>query len=255
MQIFKQMILKHLSVDCVIFGFKENKLCVLLWQAESQVSKHFFSEKDDYENVKELYTENPIHAGQDYWALIGSHIPGDENLDEYAKFILSKTTGLDDIFLRQVKTFGDVSRVPFTRVLTTAYYSIINPQYHDMKQSEIAKELHWFEVDELPKLLFDHKKIIDAALKKLHDEVKYHPVGFQMLPEKFTLTELQTLYEVILNTTLDTRNFRKKIQNMGLLVDTGEKQTNVAHRAAKLYSFDVDVYNRLKEYGLSFSIV
>ncbi|AHW60708.1 8-oxo-dGTP diphosphatase [Draconibacterium orientale] len=248
------MILRHLSIDCVIFGFKDNKLCVLLWQSESDVAKRFFSEKDNYEEVEDLFTKNPIHSGQDYWALIGSHLPEDEDIDGYAKFILSKTTGLEDVYLNQVKTFGKVNRVPFSRVLTTAYYAIINPEYHDLRQSEMAKVLNWFRIDKLPKLVFDHKVIIEEALKKLRSEVKYHPVGFQMLPDKFTLTELQTLYEVILDTTLDTRNFRKKIQNMGLLIDTGEKQTNVAHRAAKLYSFDLDVYNKLKEEGLNFRI-
>ncbi|WP_347838144.1 NUDIX hydrolase [uncultured Draconibacterium sp.] len=248
------MILKHLSIDCVIFGFKDNKLCVLLWQSDSDVAKRFFSEKDNYDNVEVLFTENPMHAQQNYWGLIGTHLPEEEDIDEYARFILSKSTGLDKVYLKQVKTFGKVDRVPYMRVLTTAYYAIINPEYHDMKQSEMARVINWFEIDKLPKLLFDHKKIIEAALKKLRDEVKYHPVGFHMLPEKFTLTELQTLYEVILDTELDTRNFRKKIQNMGLLVDTGEKQTNVAHRAAKLYSFDVEVYDKLKEEGLNFRI-
>ncbi|QIA07776.1 NUDIX hydrolase [Draconibacterium halophilum] len=248
------MILRHLSIDCVIFGFKDNKLCVLLWQSDSEVARRFFAEKDNFEDVEVLYSENPMHLGQDYWGLIGSHLPAEEDIDEYAKFILSKSTGLENVYLNQVKTFGKVERVPFKRVLTTAYYAIINPEYHDLRQSEMAKVLNWFEIDKLPKLVFDHKMIINEALKKLRDEVKYHPVGFQMLPDKFTLTELQTLYEGLLNTTLDTRNFRKKIQNMGLLVDTGEKQTNVAHRAAKLYAFDLDVYNKLKEEGLNFRI-
>ena len=249
------MILKNLSIDCVIFGFKDNKLNVLLWQVEPDVVKKFFSEKDNYDNVKILFEENPIHSNPDnLWALIGTHLPTDEDLDDYAKYIVSKTTGLKNIYLKQVRTFGKVDRVPFLRVLTTAYYAIINPEYHDMQQSEMARMLNWFEIDKLPKTLFDHADIIKAALKKLRDEVRYHPVGFHMLPEKFTLTELQTLYEVILDKKLDTRNFRKKIQNMGLLLDTNEKQTNVAHRAAKLYKFDIDIYNQLKEEGLNFRI-
>lgn len=248
------MILKNLSVDCVIFGFKDNKLNVLLWQVDSEEVKKFFSEKDKYEEVKILFEENPLHGQEDYWGLIGTHLPSDEDIDEYAKFILQKSTGLNNVYLKQVNTFGKVDRVPFARVLTTAYYAIINPEYHDLQQSEMAKILNWFEVDKLPKLLFDHKKIIEKSLHKLREEVSYHPVGFHMLPEKFTLTELQTLYEVILDKKLDTRNFRKKIQNMGLLVDTNEKQTNVAHRAAKLYAFDVEIYNKLKEEGLKFRI-
>ncbi len=248
------MILKNFSIDCVIFGFKDNKLNVLLWQVDPEVTKQFFATQDLYDNVKILFEENPIHKEEDYWGLIGTHLPADKDLDEYAKFILSKTTGLKNVYLKQVKTFGKTERVPFIRVLTTAYYAIINPAYHDLQQSEMARILKWFEIDKLPKMLFDHEEIIREALQKLRNEVKYHPVGFHMLPQKFTLTELQTLYEVILDKQLDTRNFRKKIQNMGLLIDTNEKQINVAHRAAKLYSFDVKIYNQLKEDGLNFRI-
>lgn len=248
------MILKNLSVDCVIFGFSDNKLQVLMWQVDSEMVKKFFSEKDDYEEVRILFEENPIHNQQDYWGLIGTHLPSDEDLDNYAKFILSRTTGLKDVFLRQFKTYGNVNRVPFYRVLTTGYYALINPEYHDMKNSDMAKVLQWHDIDKLPKVLFDHADIISDALYNLRQEVQYHPVGFHLLADKFTLTQLQTLYEVILDKKLDTRNFRKKILNMGLLVDTNEKQTNVAHRAAKLYSFDIDIYNNLKEEGLNFRI-
>lgn len=243
------MILKNFSIDCVIFGFKDNKLNVLLYQTESEEVKKFFEEKDNFDNVKILFEENPIHHKKGYWGLIGTHLPDNEDLDEYAKHILTRTTGLKDIYLKQVKTFGKTDRVPFLRVLTTAYYAIINPEYHDLQQSEMTKVLKWFEVDKLPKLIFDHKEIVDASLNKLREMVQSHPIGFQLLPEKFTLTQLQTMYEVILNTKLDTRNFRKKIQKMGLLTDTNEKQTNVAHRAAKLYSFNMEVYEELKKEG------
>lgn len=149
---------------------------------------------------------------------------------------------------------GSVARVPHTRVLTVAYYALINPDYHDLKLSPVAKSVRWFDIENLPEVIFDTREIIDKALRKLREEAQYHPVGFHLLPDKFTLTELQSLYEVILNTKLDTRNFRKKILNMKLLVDTNEKQMNVAHRAAKLYSFDVDIYSQLKEDGLNFRI-
>lgn len=248
------MILKHFSVDCVIFGFNDNKLNVLLWQSDEEVVKQVFDPKDSSEELKMLYEQNPMHRRLGYWGLIGTHLPEDEDLDEYAKLILARSTGIDDVYLKQVKTFGRVDRVPHYRVLTIAYYALINPEYQDMHQSEMVKMLRWFDVNDLPKTTFDHKEIIHAALKKLREEVRYHPVGFHMLPEKFTLTELQTLYEVILDKELDTRNFRKKIQNMGLLIDTNEKQTNVAHRAAKLYKFDVEIYNKLKEDGLNFRI-
>ncbi|HYQ59160.1 MAG TPA: hypothetical protein VEP89_17580 [Draconibacterium sp.] len=249
------MLLKHLSVDCVVFGFIENQLCVLLWQSDIEGTKRLYNEITTNNDIEVLYQQNPMVSDRDYWGLIGSHLPNDQDLDNYAKFILSKFTGLEKhVYLNQVKTFGAVQRVPYSRVLTTAYYALINPAYHAIRKSQMAKDLKWFEISKLPKLIFDHEEIIKEALHKLRDEVKYKPVGFHLLPDKFTLTELQTLYEIILDTTLDTRNFRKKIQNMGLLIDTGERQTNVAHRAAKLYYFNIRIYNKLKEDGLNFRI-
>ncbi|MGM0619896.1 MAG: NUDIX hydrolase [Bacteroidota bacterium] len=248
------MILKNISVDCVIFGFQNNKLKVLLWQAEPELLENFLTTEEEYEQIKILFKKNPALDSDNYWGLIGTHLPLEEDLDGYAKKILQTTTGLDDVYLKQVKTFGSLERVPHYRVLTVAYYSLINPDYHDLKLSPLARAVKWFDIDQLPNVIFDVKEIIDAALKKLREEAQYHPVGFHLLPEKFTLTQLQTLYEVILGEKLDTRNFRKKIQNMELLIDTKEKQQNVAHRAAKLYTFDIDVYHKLVEEGLNFKI-
>mgnify|MGYP000692923752 CR=1 FL=1 len=248
------MILKNLSVDCVIFGFKDNKLNVLLWQAEPELLEKFLTTQEEYQQSKEIFEKNPALKSDKFWGLIGTHLPIEEDLDRYAKKILKVATGLKDVYLKQFKTFGNADRIPHMRVLTVVYYALINPEYHDMELSPIAKSVKWFDIDDLPDVIFDVQEIISAALKKLREEVKYHPVGFHMLPDKFTLTQLQTLYEVILDKKLDTRNFRKKIQKMNLLVDTQEKQTNVAHRAAKLYSFDMEIYNRLTEEGLNFSI-
>ena len=248
------MILKNLSVDCVIFGFKDNKLNILLWQAEPELLEKFLTTEEEYQQSKEIFEKNPALKSDKFWGLIGTHLPVEEDLDNYAKKILHVATGLKDVYLKQFKTFGKAGRIPHMRVLTVAYYALINPEYHDMELSPIAKSVKWFDIDGLPDVIFDVHEIIDAALKKLREEVKYHPVGFHMLPDKFTLTQLQTLYEVILDKKLDTRNFRKKILKMELLVDTQEKQTNVAHRAAKLYSFDMEIYNRLTEEGLNFSI-
>lgn len=248
------MILKNISVDCVIFGFQNDKLNVLLWQADPELLENFLTTEEEYEQIKILFEKNPALGSDNYWGLIGTHLPHEEDLDGYAKKILQITTGLNNVYLKQVKTFGSLNRVPHYRVLTVAYYSLINPDYHDLKLSPIAKSVKWFDINNLPDIIFDVKEIIDTSLKKLREEAQYHPVGFHLLPEKFTLTQLQTLYEVILNEKLDTRNFRKKIMNMGLLVDTNEKQTNVAHRAAKLYSFDSDIYNQLVEKGLNFKI-
>lgn len=248
------MILKSLSVDCVIFGFQNNKLNVLLWQAEPELLKRFLSSQEEYEQIEELLNNNPALESDKFWGLIGTHLPVEEDLDSYAKKILHISTGIEDVYLKQFQTFGSISRVPHYRVLTVAYYALINPDYHDLKLSPFAKAVKWFDIENLPEVIFDTKEIINKALKKLREEVQYHPVGFHLLPDKFTLTELQTLYEVILDKKLDTRNFRKKILNMKLLVDTNQKQLNVAHRAAKLYAFDIEIYNHLKEEGLNFRI-
>ncbi len=248
------MILKNLSVDCVIFGFNNNKLKILLWQAEPELLEKFLNKQEEQDQLKDIFNNNPALKSDKYWGLIGTHLPSEEDLDTYAKRILQTATGIKDVYLNQVQTFGTTNRVPHSRVLTIAYYALINPDYHDLKLSPIAKSVKWFDIDHLPDVIFDTKEIIYMSLKKLREEVQYHPVGFHMLPEKFTLTQLQSLYEVILGKCLDTRNFRKKILNMELLVDTNKKQTNVAHRAAKLYSFDAEIYHRLKEEGLNFRI-
>jgi len=248
------MILKNLSVDCVVFGFNNNKLKVLLWQAEPELLEKLLSSKEEHEQIKVIFENNPALKSDNYWGLIGTHLPTDEDWDEYAEKILQIATGIDDIYLKQVQTFGAIKRVPHFRVLTVAYYALINPDYHDLKLSPLSKAVKWFDIENLPDVIFDVKEIIQKSLKKLREEVQQFPIGFHMLPEKFTLSQLQTLYEVILDTKLDTRNFRKKINNMKLLVDTNEKQTNVAHRAAKLFTFDMEIYNKLKEEGLNFRI-
>jgi 8-oxo-dGTP diphosphatase len=248
------MILKNISVDCVIFGINKNKLNVLLWQAEPELLEKFLNTREEYEQIKILFEKNPALSSDQYWGLIGTHLPTEEDLDSYAKKILQKVTGLDNVYLKQVKTFGSPKRVPHYRVLTVAYYALINPDYHDLKLSPLAKSVKWFETDKLPNVIFDVREIIDKALNKLRQEVQYHPVGFHLLPEKFTLTQLQTVYEVILNKKLDTRNFRKKILKMNLLIDTEEKQIKVAHRAARFYSFNTDMYQKLVEEGLNFRI-
>lgn len=248
------MILKNLSVDCVIFGFKNNKINVLLWQANPELLKNFLTLKEEHDQIEILFNKNPALKSDNFWGLIGTHLPAEEDLDGYAKKVVQITTGINDIYLKQFQTFGSTNRVPHYRVLTVAYYALINPDYHDLKLSPLAKSVKWFDIDNLPDVIFDTKEMIMRALKRLREEAQYHPVGFHLLPEKFTLTELQILYEVILDKKLDTRNFRKKILNMQLLVNTNEKQSNVAHRAAKLYSFDLDMYNQLKEEGLNFRI-
>lgn len=246
------MILNSVSVDCVILGFDKSGMRVLLNQIDAEELKRALPEQASSEQIRQIYEKHPVLTGDLMWSLFGDHVPEEQDLDEFAKNLLFQATGLNEVYLQQIHAFGSLERVPYTRVITIGYYALINPDYYSLKQSKLAKSLQWFNLNELPPLCFDHDKIIQLALLKLRQEVMYHPVGFHLLPEKFTLSEIQSLYEVILNKKMDTRNFRKKIAKMELLIDSGEKQQNVAHRAAKLYQFDIQVYEKLKNEGLNF---
>ena len=248
------MILNSISVDCVIFGFDKSGLRVLLNQIDKEALQNALPKQASSDQIKLIYEKHPVLTSDNYWSLFGEHVPEQQDLDEFAKDLLFQATGLNDVYLQQINAFGSLDRVPYTRVITIGYYALINPDYYSLKQSNLAKSLQWFNLSELPTLCFDHEIIIKEALNKLRQEVMYHPVGFHLLPEKFTLTEIQSLYEVILSKKMDTRNFRKKLAKMELLVDSGEKQQNVAHRAAKLYQFDIQVYQKLKMEGLNFRI-
>jgi len=248
------MILNSVSVDCVIFGFDKSGLRVLLIQIDKEFLRKSLPEQASEEQIRQIFGKHPVFEGSVDWSLFGAHVPESMDLDEFAKDLLFQATGLNDVYLQQISAFGSLQRVPYTRVITIGYYALINPDYYKLKQSNLAKSLQWFNLNEMPALCFDHDQIIQQALLKLRQEVMYHPVGFHLLPENFTLTEIQSLYEVILNKKMDTRNFRKKLAKMELLIDSGEKQQNVAHRAAKLYQFDIQVYEKLKKEGLNFRI-
>lgn len=248
------MLLKNISVDCVIFGFDGEKLNVLLWQADPKLLLHTLREHEDFEEVKFLYETHPGLQADSTWGLIGAHASEGASLDDYAQNITTGCTGLTNVYLKQFQTFGESTRVPYYRVITVGYYALINPRYHNIHQSSLTRKMQWFDINKLPSLCFDHEGIIMAALDHLRENVKYHPVGFHLLPDKFTLTEMQTMYEVILGEKLDIRNFRKKIQKMDFLKETGEKQENVPHRAARLYRFDRENYDRQLREGLTFRI-
>jgi hypothetical protein len=200
-----------ISVDCVIFGFDKNELKVLLI-------------KSDLEEFK------------DQWSLLGDLVRPDENLDSASYRVLKHRTGLDDVYLEQVYTFGEVSRHPAGRVISTAYYSLINIKDHQPKLSD--NELHWHPVNEISTLAFDHKTILDTCLERLQSKVEEHPIVFNLLPEKFSLRELQNLYEAILGVKMDRRNFRKKFFLMDWLEDMNELEQDVPHRPGKLYRFN-----------------
>ncbi len=209
-----------LSVDCVIFGFDENKLKVLL--IRSDLKKY-----------------------QSKWSLLGDLVKPEEDLDAAAYRILKQRTGLNDLYLEQVHTFGEVGRHPAGRVVTAAYCSLINIQNHRLKI--LDNELHWHDIETVTDLAFDHKRILEICHAWLQKRVQEHPLGFSLLPSKFSLRDLQNLYEAILNVKLDRRNFRKKFFAMDFLVDLNEDEQNVPHRPGKLYKFDYEKYEKKKK--------
>jgi 8-oxo-dGTP diphosphatase len=196
------------SVDCVIFGYDEKQLKVLLI-------------KSDLEEF----------AGM--WSLLGDLVRLDEDMEDAPYRVLRDRTGLQDVYLEQVYTFGALDRHPSGRVITTAYYSLVNIKSHKLNLTD--NELHWHPVNEIGRMAFDHKKILDTCLKRLREKVLEHPVIFNLLPEKFSLRELQDLYEAILGVELDRRNFRKRITLKNWLVDLNEMEEDVPHRPGKLY--------------------
>jgi len=217
------------SVDNIIFGFDKDHLKVLL--------------------IKRA--EEPF-AGQ--WALPGDIVKPTEDLRDAAFRVLDQLTGVRDLFLEQVFTFGKVDRHPKGRVITVAYYSLINIEDVDIRAASFAEQVAWKEVRSIESLAFDHYKIMHTCLSKLQRDVKFRPIGFELLPKQFTLTELQKLYEAVLETDMDKRNFRKKILNMNILDTKHEMQKNVAHRPAKLYAFDKDKYEEAKDSGVIFEL-
>ena len=167
---------------------------------------------------------------------------------------LKELTGLENVFLEQVFTFGKVDRHPKGRVVTVAYYSLINKNNVSPIPSSFAQEVMWLDIDEITSLAFDHYEILTVCLKRLRESVRRRPVGFELLPKIFTLSDVQDLYEAILNKKLDKRNFRKKIISLKILEDIKEYQQNVAHRPAKLFKFDLEKYEEAQSKGFNFEI-
>ena len=177
-----------------------------------------------------------------------------ESIDQSVIRVLNDLTGLTDVYLNQVKTFGDVGRHPLGRVFTVAYYSLIKISDYELNPSSFAVEAKWHSVKRIGELAFDHNKIFATCREKLVNSLKIKPIGFELLPKEFTLTELQILYETILQQPFDKRNFRKKINSMKLLIDTGKLQKSVSHRPAKLYRFDKVKFLKLEKSGFNFEI-
>ncbi|SMO39771.1 NUDIX hydrolase [Gracilimonas mengyeensis] len=204
------------ALDCIIFGFDRNELKLLL------IKRDFEPEKGN-------------------WSLMGGFLRKDESLNESAERILNNLTGLRNIYLEQLHAYGEIDRDPVERTISVAYYALIDVHTHDKELVE-QHSASWFPINEIPDLIFDHQEMVKAALKRLRYKASHQPVGFELLPEKFTLPELQKLYEGIYDTRLDKRNFRRRILSMDVLIKTDEKQKKYSKKGAFLYKFDQDKY-------------
>ena len=216
-----------LTVDCVIFGFEENKLKVLLIKSDLEI----FNSK---------------------LSLLGDIVTNNEELDDAAYRVLKERTGMNDVFLDQVRAFSHPARHPGGRVITVAYCSLLNINHHELKIHD--NDLNWHSLTTVQEMAFDHKEIVDACYRWLQKRIQEHPLGFNLLPDKFSLRELQNLYEAILGIALDRRNFRKKFASMNLLIDLNEMEQDVPHRPGKLYKFNFEKYekNKRKWIGIDF---
>jgi 8-oxo-dGTP diphosphatase len=208
----------------------------------------------DEGDLKVLLIKRGVAPFAGKWALPGGFVRMEETLEAAVRRELKEEAGLADIYLEQLYTFGEPGRDPRGRTVSVAYYGLVKRAEHRPSAATDAADAGWFAVAELPGLAFDHAKIVAAAVKRLKGKVRYQPIGFELLPRKFTLSELQHLYEVVLERALDKRNFRKKILAMGLLVDTGEMEKEVAHRAARLFAFDQKKYAALERRGFNFEV-
>ena len=180
-------------------------------------------------------------------------MPG-ESLEASARRELREETGLTGVYLEQLYTFGDPDRDPREHVVSVAYFALTNLSGHRIEASTDADDAAWFSMHDLPELAFDHEQILELALERLRGKLRYQPIGFELLPRKFSLTQLQKLYELVLETELDKRNFRKKLLKLDILVDLDEVEQDVAHRAARLYRFDERKYRRLEKQGGNFGL-
>jgi 8-oxo-dGTP diphosphatase len=217
------------SVDCVIFGYDKQELKVLL-----------------------LECNMPPFEGQ--YSLVGDLIRPSETLDNSAQRVLEQRTGITNLYLEQVATFSDIDRHPLGRVISTAYYSLIKVDDYAPEDKPDSLKVSWKSINEVEELAFDHNLILQTCIDTLQRRVREKPIGFSLLPNKFTLKQLQSLYEAILGIKLDKRNFRRKIKNAEILLEHSESQQDVRHRPAKFYSFNKDNYHRKLEAGYSFDI-
>ena len=206
-----------LSVDCIIFGFDDNKLKILIGRRQ-------------------------MDPGRGEWSLYGGFVRNDESVDDAATRTLFELTGMRNVFMRQVGAFGSVDRDPGERVVSVAYYALINVKDYDER---LLKKHHveWVNVDEMPKLYSDHNEMVKKARKLMRQKMHTEPVGFKLLPDLFTLTQLQRLYEAVKGEEVDKRNFRKRIKDMEFIEKTDLIDKGSSRRGAALYRFNKKIYN------------
>jgi ADP-ribose pyrophosphatase YjhB (NUDIX family) len=215
-----------IAVDCIIFGFDGEQLRALL------IKRAFEPEKGK-------------------WSLMGGFVDKDEDADEAARRVLNQLTGMTDIYMEQLYTFSDVDRDTAGRVVSIAYFALINIKDYN-EQLQLEHEAKWFPLSKIPALIFDHRKMVAKAKEKLRQKVASHPIGFELLPEKFTLPQVQNLYEAIYETPFDKRNFTKKMLSLGILNKLDEKEKESSRKGAFYYVFDTVKYQKLHANGVKF---
>ncbi|MFC0184422.1 8-oxo-dGTP diphosphatase [Pseudarcicella hirudinis] len=218
------------TVDCIIFGFDGQTLRVLLIQ-------------------------RAIEPFAQSWALPGAFLLENESLEECASRVLQKECNISGVYLEQLFTFGEPARDPRERVLSIAYLGLIKTSDFELIAGNNELRVAWKDLSETTNLAFDHNQILQTALTRIRGKIKYQPIGFELLDSKFTIPQLQQLYEAILGKNLDRRNFRKKLLSTKLLRQLSEKQQNVAHKAAYFYEFDRDQYLQLMQDGIYLELV
>jgi 8-oxo-dGTP diphosphatase len=218
----------YVATDCIIFGFDEGKLKLLIFKRRVEPLKGEFS-------------------------LIGSFVKLEEDVDSAAQRVLKEITGLENVFMEELKAYGAANRDPGYRCVSIGQYALIRVNDYDRKLVE-KHGAHWYDLEDLPELVLDHGEMVNDALERLKRKARYQPIGFELLPEKFTLPQLQQLYEAIYQKELDARNFRKKVLSHNVLEKLDEKDKTSSRRGAFLYKFDHKNYNRLLKSGYNFEI-
>ena len=212
------------AVDCIIFGFSGGELSLLLLKRR-------------------------FEPGKGEWSLMGGFVQENEHMDDAAKRVLAELTGLTDVFMEQVGTFGQIERDPGERVISTAYYALINIKEYDRQLVE-EHNAHWININEIPDLLFDHEEMVSMARKAMKLQAAIRPICFHLLPEHFTLTQLQNLYEAITGDPVDKRNFRKRVAELGYVEKTKFIDKMTSRRGAALYKFNEEDYKKSLKFKL-----